>query len=723
MTRYAQNGGLTRFDEGKLHSQNPLGGVPIGNNNSVEQGETKQDNFVYSNRIFLDSNIVSQYNLPKSLIGKSVADATKFIDNKFKGRNDKISQSTKNLMLSKIAEAQEAMKPQEPEMEQPQEGVEQGYPQEMMSNGQMAFGGFADSTIGQGFGKEATGAQQSAAIGAGLGTLTTALDLGKTAFGKPAQDTSGLAASAPVNGGMMIAGSALKGASAGAAFGPLGAGIGAVVGAGAGLLGASKARKAAIENSNNFAINTNKKFSDQYAMGGSLIDPRVKKKLSNDNQPWQTKKIVKYQPGVTSGENGESGFYLYSKDNTDPTFNYKTDREFVRNSAMADLQKTVQWQNYMRGQSVQPKQMADGGVAVDPFDEYSRRNLPKLNLQPINQVIPSFINKGTPITNAQSIIGTKVDGDFGKNSKLALDKYRQSKGMTNLGQPLSATDYAKMGLTTDGYKINHNAFRQSVPENLNLKVDSPTEAFNKYTRVKNSIEAGEEKRSLVGKSLSYIKDNAGNIARYAPIAANAYQLSQLKKPQGERLDRLENRYKPEYVDEAALQNIANQTMNNSVNAVGQSGASQGQLRSSIIGSQLQRTKALSDAYNNAAAQNRATNDRAQTFNADIDQVNLNQSNSEKDINARNRGAYDTEKSKLIGKIGENIGSVGTEQAYKKIALTTTGYSWLGEFQKMNPNATKEETVIAAKKAGVVINDDKTAKEKALGGYLIKNKVK
>ena len=101
-----KNNMLTRFDEGKSHEQNALGGVPIGNNNSVEQGETKNGNFIYSNRIFLDDNTVSQYNLPKSLVGKSVADATKFIDNKFKGRNDKISQSTNNGMLSKIPEAQ-----------------------------------------------------------------------------------------------------------------------------------------------------------------------------------------------------------------------------------------------------------------------------------------------------------------------------------------------------------------------------------------------------------------------------------------------------------------------------------------------------------------------------------------------------------------------------------------------------------------------------------------
>ena len=40
MTRYAQNGGLTRFDTGSNHENNPLGGIPIGGNNSVEENET-----------------------------------------------------------------------------------------------------------------------------------------------------------------------------------------------------------------------------------------------------------------------------------------------------------------------------------------------------------------------------------------------------------------------------------------------------------------------------------------------------------------------------------------------------------------------------------------------------------------------------------------------------------------------------------------------------------
>jgi hypothetical protein len=737
MTRYAQNGGLTRFDTGSTHEQNPLSGIPIGNNNSVEENETKQNNFVYSNRIFLDSNIVSQYNLPKSLIGKSVADATKFIDNKFKGRNDKISQSTKNGMLSKIAEAQEAMKPAEPEMEQSQEG--------MIDPSQMALGGYVNRQMeGGGYYDQnnpyfmqnpgavqnpaqsntnvvnqiqpvsqltqvnslsqikpfSTGNQlptasavpdTAGAIGGGLkemsgktglglssalGAASTAIDLGKTAFGKPAQDTSGLAPSAKVNSGGMIAGSAMKGASAGMAFGPAGAGIGAAIGGVAGLLGSNKAKKAAIKNANNYAVNVNKQFSDQYAMGGE-IDPPTKGDI------WQTKNIVKYQPGVTSGENGESGFYLYSKDSSDPTFNYKTDREFVRNSSMDIVQKTAQWQNYMRNKNklVNPNinsnlskpivnelaysgkmnQMADGG--------YYDKN------RPYFMTNPGPVNMGPNPAPTESIL--------------------QQSGLKPIGTTVPYT------IATQPKVDISNANRQFAPGPSDLDM-------LKYN---------------VGKIGNYINQNAGNIARYAPIAANALQLAQLKKPQGERLDRLNNRYRPEYVDEASLQNIANNTMNNSINAVGQSGASQGQLRSSIIGSQLQRTKAVSDAYSNAAAQNRATDDRAQTFNLGVDQVNLQQSNTEKENFAKDKGNYDTQKSKLIGKIGENIGNVGNEQAYKKIAITTTGYNWLAEYQKANPTATAEEAVTAAKKAGVIVDDAKTAKKNALGGYLIKNKVK
>ena len=742
MTRYAQNGGLTRFDTGSTHESSPIGGIPIGGNNSVEENETKQNNFVYSNRIFLDSNIVSQYNLPKSLVGKSVADATKFIDNKFKGRNDKISQSTKNGMLSKIAEAQEAMKPQEPEMEQSQEG--------MIDPTQMAFGGYVNRQMEDGgyyeqnnpYFMQNPGAVQNpaqsntnvvnqiqpvsqltqanslsqikpfstgnqlptasavpdtaGAIGGGLkemsgktglglssalGAASTAIDLGKTAFGKPAQDTSGLAPSAKVNSGGMIAGSAMKGASAGMAFGPLGAGIGAAVGGVAGLLGSNKAKKAAIKNSNNFAMRTNAQFSDQYALGGEILNPidpikvlATKQGISslpvNENPLFNTKRIVKYQPGVTNDKLGR-GFYLYSKDNTQPGFDPNRDREFIKQSEMLAVQRTPEWKEYMRNQSIQPKQFAMGGN-IKKYEDggyYDKNN-------PYFMTNPGPVNMGPNPAPTESIL--------------------QQSGLKPIGTTVPYT------IATQPKVDISNANRQIAPGPSDLDI-------LKYN---------------AGKIGNYINQNAGNLARYAPIAANALQLSQLKKPQGERLDRLGNRYKPEYVDEAMMRNIVDQEANNQISALTQSGASQGAVRNAILGAGLNKTKALSDAYMNAAAQNRATNDRAQTFNLGVDQVNLQQSNTEKENFARDQAAYRNAKREYITGIGEGIGDIGKEQVQKKIIAKTTGYKWDGTYVKDTSGNIVTDPMTGKPMTEEKLKEYQTSKEKkALGGYLIKNKLK
>jgi len=387
MSRYAQGGDLTQFNQGGLHSQNPLGGVPIGNNNSVEQGETKQDNFIYSNRIFLDGDIVSRYNLPKSLAGKSVADATKYIDNKFKGRNDKISQSTKNLMLSKIAEAQESMKPQEPEMEQ------QEFPQDtMIDPSQMALGGYLNkmamggnptidtsdnstegqetdeeilnrnkyvnaaaavarpiansiydggdqqrsnniqsiNAIGQGAGS-LVGGTVGGSIGKGVTAATGLYEMGDEAFGKSKFDTSGRQALRGASAGKSAGAGALKGAGTGATIGSfigpwgtvIGAGVGALVGGVSGFVGGKKDEKAQFTNNDRYALNVNKQYSDNYfALGGKIdateatvpvatVLPKsnlinavnqttgIDTTPDNSNLFFNTKNIVKYQPGLT----------------------------------------------------------------------------------------------------------------------------------------------------------------------------------------------------------------------------------------------------------------------------------------------------------------------------------------------------------------------------------------------------------------------------------------
>jgi hypothetical protein len=699
MNRYAQGGDLTQFNEGGLHSQNPLGGVPIGNNNSVEQGETKQNNFVYSNRIFLDSNIVSQYNLPKSLVGKSVADATKFIDNKFKGRNDKISQSTKDSMLSKIAEAQEAMKPQEPEMEQSSEG--------MIDPSQMALGGYvkpfnyggSTSTpqydqygnvippttidalqIGLSDFSSTLKAQSNSEDSEDPDSETknkvtdylqagvTAIDLGKTAFGKPAQDTSGLAPSAKVNSGGMIAGSAMKGASAGMAFGPAGVGIGAVVGAGAGLLGAGKAKKAAIKNSNNFAINTNRQFSDQYALGGKM-DPPVKSNsilpLRPDERELSMEKykqlranaisrpsISDYKPDLRTPEQAMMD-YQYLRDSAKPGFNVDSGyRPNLTDPVTAQLLYNKRRGNtFAMGGNV--NKMDDGG----PFDPnyYENLKLTPRNTAPIESLGLKSVGTTVPYT-----IGTQPTVDISNANRIA------TPGPSNL----------------DVLKYNANK---------------------------------------VG---NYINDNAGNIARYAPIAANAYQLAKLKKPQAERLERLGNRYKPSYVDMAQQQNIVNQELNNVNSAIQASGASQGAIRNAMLGSQLNKTKALSNAYMNAEAQNRQQDAIAQQFNLGVDQTNLQQSNTEKENFARDQAAYRNAKREYITGIGEGIGDIGKEQVQKKIIAKTTGYRWDGTYVKDTTGNIVTDPTTGKPMTEEKLKEIQSIKDKKeLGGYLIKNKVK
>lgn len=604
---------LTHINEGGLHSQNPLGGVPMGGNNTVEENETKLNNFVYSDRIILDKNLINQFNLPQSLIGKSVAEATKFIDNKFKGRNDKISQSTKNLMLSKIGQAQESLKvPDESEMIDSSQ-------EEFTEPNQLAFGGFEDSMIGQGFQEGATGAEKSAAIGAGINTLTGAIDLGKLAFGKPTQDTSGETASAEVNTGGMIGGSALKGASAGAALGPIGAGVGALVGGVAGLIGSKKAKRAAIENSNNFAFKQNKQFSDNYAMGGGLTSAD----RGSDKKPY---------PSVST-----SDFAGGNRSYPIPT---KADAIDALRLAGLHGRSDVKVKVYSKYPDLKH---ADGG-----------------KLEPVNYLTPQGVDLIPAINSA-----------------------------------------------------NINDFKQ--PNITPINMEQPT--FGQKLKL-----AGKDTLGAINNTFKNV--DLGNLARYAPVAMNAYQLSQLKKPQADGLERLGNRYKPEYVDEAALQNIANQNVNNTVNAIQQSGASEGQIRSSILGSQLQRTKALSDAYSQAAAQNRAINDRAQTFNLGVDQVNLNQSNTETENYARDKGNYDTQKSRLLGQLGNDIGNIGKEEVYKDIAKNTTGYKWTGEYVK-SPNG----NIVTDPDTGKPMTKEKleelqkssSTNKKALGGYLMKNK--
>ena len=708
-----QNNNLTQFNEGGTHESNPYGGIAQGqssngNMNTVEEGETKKNNFIYSNRIVLDKNLVKQFNLPPYIANKSVADASKLIDSKFKDRQDKYAQETKNTLLDRLSEAQEHLKQQEqadfnnanqavaansqeiPDMMngeipegmerfiQPQEGdlpvaAYGGYQNKYFDGGQIEGlqsylkpAGLTYNNLPQAPVVPTTAGIKSSSVPSGstinpagaLNVASTALDFGKTIFGKSNVDTSGQAESQKVDTVGMIGNNVMKGASAGAAFGPIGAGVGALVGGITGLIGSKKAKKAAIENTNNFAINTNKQFSDQYALGGEMLNPTDPVKVLaaktgissspvNENPLFNTKRIVKYQPGVTNDKLGR-GFYLYSKDNTEPGFDPISDREFIKQSEMLAVQRTPEWKEYMLQQS-------------------------------LNNSQNKFVNGG------------------------------DLKPLENLLKP--------SGLIQNSNPVNINDFK--APE---IKVNPQN-----YSKVPGVVNFSD-------KAIPAITNNIGEVMRYAPVLSNALQLKNLKKPTGVQYNTLDARFKPEYVDEASMRNIVDQEANNQINALTQSGASQGAVRNAILGAGLNKTKALSDAYMNASAQNRAMNVQAQTFNRDNDLQNINIKNRAIDEMRMDDAAYRSAKSKLQSSLGTDVGNIGKEIADAQLAAALTGYTRRGKYL-YKPDGTKatseeisrmtntaqKQNVPTLKKGDKYLDENGRVQTFKYGGYLKTNK--
>src|SRR3990167_6473135 len=96
-TYYAMGGGLTEYKGGGSHEENPNGGINIGNNASVEEGETRHEDYIYSDRIKLPWNKKATF-----------ADESKKINSKYKDRKeDVIAQKSLKQELNKLKDIQE----------------------------------------------------------------------------------------------------------------------------------------------------------------------------------------------------------------------------------------------------------------------------------------------------------------------------------------------------------------------------------------------------------------------------------------------------------------------------------------------------------------------------------------------------------------------------------------------------------------------------------------
>ena len=132
----ANGGSLTEYNAGGTHEQNPNGGIPIGGNASVEEGETRDKDYIFSDRLKVNKKLQEEFNLPKKAIGKSFAEVSKmFNDGDY--QNDVISKRGYEREVENLKKAQEAFKQVE--------GIDQPQGQQMQQ--QMAVGGFKPADI------------------------------------------------------------------------------------------------------------------------------------------------------------------------------------------------------------------------------------------------------------------------------------------------------------------------------------------------------------------------------------------------------------------------------------------------------------------------------------------------------------------------------------------------------------------------------------------------
>lgn len=117
--------GLTEFNTGGSHEENPNQGIPqgMGSNgqeNKVEEGETKWNNYIFSNRLPVPPGLLGMLGLSgtgKSLI--SFSDASKKLQKESEERpNDPISRAGLNNSMAKLKSAQDYVKAQQQAMEQ-----------------------------------------------------------------------------------------------------------------------------------------------------------------------------------------------------------------------------------------------------------------------------------------------------------------------------------------------------------------------------------------------------------------------------------------------------------------------------------------------------------------------------------------------------------------------------------------------------------------------------
>jgi hypothetical protein len=209
--------------------------------------------------------------------------------------------------------------------------------------------------------------------------------------------------------------------------------------------------------------------------------------------------------------------------------------------------------------------------------------------------------------------------------------------------------------------------------------------FNNYKiEKKNTSENTEISKQKNKINFNKLMNGLSDAQRYAPILGNMLQKASIGPAEVDEAIKNKYQYQRQLMDTKALENIASQEAYNTNQVLAQSGLTGNQLLSAMMGSQLNRTKAISDAYQQVNQHNINENKLAEQVKQQNESDYINDSRYVRETNAQNRANRDTQISKFNSEIYNSLGEIGKEKTYEKMAEKLTGYNKHGEFLSNNP---------------------------------------
>ena len=243
--------------------------------------------------------------------------------------------------------------------------------------------------------------------------------------------------------------------------------------------------------------------------------------------------------------------------------------------------------------------------------------------------------------------------------------------------PTGVTGFGDFNYYNTGNKLIDSVNVKSDLSNLNKNVVNPN-SINSYIEDKNT-----KSNNFATNADKFVGKYGNDALRLLPIARNLFK----KGPKAETttFNKLDNRYKPHYMDEAALINqVNNQTRGTNLGLTEASGGDQGGLRANLLQSHINSLKGTSNAFFTADQQNAAQDQFGQSFNKDTDIRNQQITTAETIANEQNRAVAQAQKDAMRNAGVEDLGLYGKENKLGKILSKTTGYTPDGE--KYDPQA-------------------------------------